>query len=91
MIVVFTLLIKTRRKQQARYESDWIHFKESIKNGDIDQINYYGSKVIWNQYKAEPKHRKFVLEKITRRKETHPELTKLWKDAFFLVHGVDPN
>lgn len=91
MVLVFTLLIRSKRKQRNRFESDWTEFQKSLQKEDIDQINFYGSRVIWNHHKAEPQHKKIVLDEISKRKEIHTELKKLWKDAFYLVHGTEPN
>lgn len=91
MALVFTLLIRSKRKQQSRFENDWVQFQEFLKKEDISQINFYGSRVIWNHHKVKPEHKKIVLEEVSTRKEKHPELTKLWNDAFYLVHGIEPN
>lgn len=39
IILVFTFLQLNKRKQQHRFESDWLIFQNSIKKDDIDNIN----------------------------------------------------
>lgn len=88
-IFVLVLLIRRRRKQKARFENDWLLFQDAVKKDNTEQIIFYGSKVIWNRQKAEPKHREFVLVEVSKRKDSDPKLTKVWKDAFYLVNGKE--
>ena len=80
IILVFTILsfwmrrIKIRQSQS--FGLDWKLFEKAIAENDIENINRYGVKLVWNAH-LKPKHLKIISECVDSRINDFPEMEEL--------------
>lgn len=85
----YAWMLSNRRKQKESLEFDWFDFMESLKSNDIEKIKTFGNKVIWNWYLA-PTERRFMLDELTKRIKSYPELVELWREVHNRTLGYYP-
>ncbi|MCH2235622.1 MAG: hypothetical protein MK078_15380 [Crocinitomicaceae bacterium] len=89
MIFVVRIIILTWRKRDRKnYSKDLEKFKIAIDNYDLEQINKYGRKLVWNQYLLDS-DKSFIYDEVEKIKDL-PRMSKLWNDIHYKKHGLEP-
>lgn len=80
IILVQYFLWKSRAKDKETIHSDWESFLKASSKNNIQELNYYGDKLIWNKYLKQKQ-----LSEITRivdsKIKVYPELEQLKLNA----------
>lgn len=88
MLVVFYLLAKRRSRHRQNYPKVWEEFNTALEQNNIEAIVELGSKILWNEYLLQ-EHKEIIYTEVGKRKGRHPELSKLWGEVYFKMHGIE--
>jgi uncharacterized protein YoxC len=89
-IIVFVYLRKKRKKDQLNLPVHLKAYEKALKEMDIEGINHFGSLVLWNENTLH-EQKVLMLNSIKPLAETNPDLQALYKEAHYLVYGVEVN
>lgn len=89
-IAYFILLSKRKTTHRLNYATHWSKYEKAINEGDINAINEFGQKVIWNEF-IKVHHKKKMYTDIKSLISNHPELKALWFEVHYKVLGIEPN
>ena len=88
-IAYFIFLSKRKANHKLNYADYWSKYENAINETNIDSINEFGQKVIWNEF-LEIQHKKKMYDDIKSLISNNPELKKLWFEVHYKVKGLEP-
>jgi flagellar biosynthesis/type III secretory pathway M-ring protein FliF/YscJ len=89
LFFAYRFLRRRKKRHFDSYQDDFSRFKKADLNDTISDLNYFGDRIIWNEY-LEQHDKKTIYEAVKNRVVNHPELGQLWKDVHYKTHGHEP-
>ena len=89
LLFIYRFLRRRKKRHAERYDRDIEQFKRALAENNVEQINFYGDHIIWNEH-LKQEDKRMLYDSLAPIQEQLPELKQLWKDVHYKIHGYEP-